>query len=352
MARPPLPLTVIGGFLGSGKTTLLNRWLSMAGGQRLAVLVNDFGAINIDAQLVAARTGDVIALTNGCVCCQIGDDLGAALIRVLDAPTPFDAVVIEASGVSDPARIGRYGRATPDLVLDGVIVLVDSAAFATQAADPLLAETLQRQVAGADLLVLNKGDLATLAEGVAAREQLRAWAPEVPQLATTDGVVPAALLSSAGLADLIATGSDAPGTSPGLEGVDAESSPFDGRSRSALLPGPVRRIGRPGVLDASGVQHGSAFETWCRRPRATLSSAALDRWLRTLPRDVLRLKGVVDTDKLGWVELQYASGRGRLRPIDAGANAEAALVAIGLAGRLPRTDLDAALAAAALESER
>ena len=352
MARPPLPLSVIGGFLGSGKTTLLNRWLSMAGGRRLAVLVNDFGAINIDAQLIAASTGDVIALTNGCVCCQIGDDLGAALIGVLDAPIPFDAVVIEASGVSDPARIGRYGRATPDLVLDGVIVLVDAAAFATQAANPLLADTLQRQVAGADLLVLNKSDLATLAQGVATREQLRAWAPEVPQVTATDGVVPAALLSSSGLADLIVTGADAPESPLRLEGVGAESSPFDGGSRSPLLPGPVRRIGRPGVLDAGAVQHGSAFETWCHRPQATVSSAALDRWLRALPRGVLRVKGVIETDKLGWVELQYASGRGRLRPINAGANAEAALVAIGLPGCLPRTDLDAALAAAAFESER
>jgi len=286
------------------------------------------------------------------VCCQIGDDLGAALIGVLDAPIPFDAVVIEASGVSDPARIGRYGRATPDLVLDGVIVLVDAAAFATQAANPLLADTLQRQVAGADLLVLNKSDLATLAQGVATREQLRAWAPEVPQVAATDGVVPAALLSSSGLADLIVTGADAPESPLRLEGVGAESSPFDGGSRSPLLPGLVRRIGRPGVLDAGAVQHGSAFETWCHRPQATVSSAALDRWLRALPRGVLRVKGVIETDKLGWVELQYASGRGRLRPINAGANAEAALVAIGLPGCLPRADLDAALAAAAFESER
>ena len=244
MARPPLPLTVVGGFLGSGKTTLLNRWLRGAGGQRLAVLVNDFGALNIDAQLVAASAGDVIALTNGCVCCQIGDDLGAALIRVLDAPTPFDAVVDEASGVSDPARIGRYGRATPDLVLDGVIVLVDAAAFAAQAADPLLADTLQRQVVGADLLVLNKSDLATPAQELAARERLQAWAPAVPHVAATEGAVAPELLSSTGLADLLAG--------------------------SPSVPEPARRIGRPGVLNPEAVQHGSMFETWSHRPQGAL----------------------------------------------------------------------------------
>jgi G3E family GTPase len=344
MARPPLPLTVIGGFLGSGKTTLLNRWLRAAGGRRLAVLVNDFGALNIDAQLIEASTGDVIALTNGCVCCQIGDDLGAALIRVLDAPTPFDAVVIEASGVSDPARIGRYGRATPDLVLDGVIVLVDAVAFAAQAADPLLADTLQRQVAGADLLVLNKSDLATSAQVIAARERLQAWAPEVPQVSATEGAVAPALLSSSGLDPLIATAPDRPGTRVALEGAGAAPPPPGDMSGSPSGREPARRIGRPGVLNAGAVQHGSMFETWFHRPRAKLSSAALDRLLRTMPRGVLRLKGVVETDTLGWVELQYASGRGRLRPISPGAFPEAALVAIGLAGCLPRTELDAALA--------
>ena len=102
----------------------------------------------------------------------------------------------------------------------------------------------------------------------------------------------------------------------------------------------------------SAVQHGSVFETWSHRPEGTLSTAALDRLLRTLPRGVLRLKGVVETDTLGWVELQYASGRGRLRPIGAGAITEAGVIAIGLAGQLPRTDLDAAFAAALCNPHR
>ena len=108
-----LPFTVIGGFLGAGKTTLLNHWLRHADGQRLAVLVNDFGALNIDAGLIKAHSGDTIALTNGCVCCQIGDDLSMALIGVLQQRERFDAVVVEASGVSDPWRIAQLAWPIP-----------------------------------------------------------------------------------------------------------------------------------------------------------------------------------------------------------------------------------------------
>ncbi|HNB43617.1 MAG TPA: GTP-binding protein, partial [Burkholderiaceae bacterium] len=153
-----IPLTVIGGFLGAGKTTLVNRLLAEAGGRRIAVLVNDFGALDIDAALVANSAGDTVALSNGCVCCSIGDDLAAALLRVLEASPRFDAVVIEASGVSDPWRIAQIGLAEPALELGGVVVLVDASAALGQSRDPLLADTLLRQLHAADLLVLNKID--------------------------------------------------------------------------------------------------------------------------------------------------------------------------------------------------
>ncbi len=190
-----IPFTVIGGFLGAGKTTLLNRWLAQLGaaGQpqapRIAVLVNDFGAINIDAALVQQAGSDSIALSNGCVCCAIGDDLSAAITSLLQASPPFDAVVVEASGVSDPWRIAQHALAEPRLQLQAVLLLVDAAALAGHLADPLLADTLTRPLAHADLVLLNHADRASAADLAAARAWVLADAaqrgqPAAPLLET------------------------------------------------------------------------------------------------------------------------------------------------------------------------
>src|SRR5665213_3036640 len=97
-----LPLTVIGGFLGAGKTTLLTHLLRGDHGRRIAVLVNDFGAINIDAELVRSRTADTISLANGCACCSVAGDLTRALVALAQREDPPDAIVLEASGLADP----------------------------------------------------------------------------------------------------------------------------------------------------------------------------------------------------------------------------------------------------------
>ena len=104
-----VPVAVVGGYLGAGKTTLINHLLSSPHGLRLAVLVNDFGAIDIDADLLSAHEGDTISLSNGCVCCAIGDALGDALDRVLEADPPPDRIVAEqpegvAPGSTDRPR--------------------------------------------------------------------------------------------------------------------------------------------------------------------------------------------------------------------------------------------------------
>jgi G3E family GTPase len=155
-----IPLTVIGGFLGAGKTTLLNRLLRGATGRRFAVMVNDFGALDIDGRLVADHGGDTIALANGCLCCTIGDSLVTALLSLLERPDRFDHIVVETSGVADPGRIADLAVLEPRLSRDGVIVVVDAAEVCARAADRRVGDTIIRQLAAADLLVLNKTDLA------------------------------------------------------------------------------------------------------------------------------------------------------------------------------------------------
>jgi G3E family GTPase len=160
MTSDAIPFTVIGGFLGAGKTTLLNRLLRGATGRRFAVLVNDFGALDIDGRLVAEHGGDTIALANGCLCCTIGDSLVTTLLGLLERRERFDHIVVEASGVANPGRIADLAVLEPRLARDGVIVVVDAAHVRERAADRRVGDTVMRQLGVADLLVLNKVDLA------------------------------------------------------------------------------------------------------------------------------------------------------------------------------------------------
>ncbi len=329
-ARPRLPLTVIGGFLGAGKTTLLNRLLRESKGRRLAVLVNDFGALNIDAELVASSSGQTLALTNGCVCCSIGDDLTRALIGVLESPEPFDAVVIEASGVSDPWRIAQVGLADPGLSLDGVVVLVDASACLAHAADPLLADSVLRQIESADLIVVNKIDLVDAGARQRVLDWLESIAGSTPRFETTQGEVPMPLLSgSALLAD--------------------ESGRADRQDRQAN-PDAAHAEHEHHAGHELSHDHGELFDTWSIRPEAEFSAKALRELLRQVPAGVLRLKGIVRTDEHGWAELQFAGRHGSLRKALAAPAAGGAVVAIGLRSRLPAHALDAAFDASCSDS--
>ena len=326
-----LPLTVIGGFLGAGKTTLLQHWLQHAAGQRLAILVNDFGALNLDASLIAAQSGDTFALTNGCVCCQIGDDMGRALGQVLDRAQDFDGVVIEASGVSDPWRIAQMGRADPGLCLDGVIVVLDASCASAQAQDPLLADTLLRQVRAADQLVLNHADEASAAQLQALQDWLEGVAPGVAQWPTSRAQVPLAVLSSAALADAPRWSARHAAPGPLVTGSPSQAAMARQGTHTA-----VQAASQPAPV------HAQQFASWSCQPQRRFAQAALQAWLQAPPRGLLRLKGWVLSDQqpTQWLEVQFAGRQGSVRKCAAPADG-AALVAIGLAQQLPRQELDA-----------
>lgn len=193
-----VPLTLLGGYLGAGKTTVLNELLARTE-RPIAVLVNDVGQVNIDARLVARRSGDTIELTDGCVCCSLSDGFGAAFDQLRARTTPPEHVVVELSGVADPSRVTPWGRSA-GFRLDGVVVLLDVDQFAGLDTDPMAGPVLQRQLAAADLIVLTKLDLIDPASDAIplVRDRLTTTAPGVPVIEGAEAVATAGLLEIGG----------------------------------------------------------------------------------------------------------------------------------------------------------
>lgn len=176
-----IPVVVVSGYLGAGKTTFINRVLSGATA-RITVLVNDFGSVNIDASLIANTNGDTIELTNGCICCAVGDDLAAAMWDIVEAVVPPDMVIIETSGVADPRITSTYAH-IPGLRTGGIIVLVDDTNIGTQTGNRLIASTVSRQIAAADMLLVSKSDGSPYDGSLAL---IRMINPSAPVMATEE----------------------------------------------------------------------------------------------------------------------------------------------------------------------
>ena len=173
-----LPVVLIGGFLGSGKTTLLNHLLRNTDKSRVAVLVNDFGEISIDVSLIESVEGNIFHIAGGCMCCSYGNDLVAALRYISTKRDLFDRVLIETSGVSLPYAIACTIPLIAGLELKTTVVVVDSYSFWSQLDDPLLSDTVIRQIASANLIVLNKVDRILVSEQEAYLSQLKRMCPE------------------------------------------------------------------------------------------------------------------------------------------------------------------------------
>lgn len=153
-----IPMVIVGGWLGSGKTTYINQLLGAATGERIAVIVNDVGELNIDSSLIASDDGETIELTNGCVCCTIGGSLGLTLKDLVDAPSPPDRIVIEASGIADPAAVAKYGD-KDRLQLESILVMVDVQTIEKRLADSYGGGLYRAQLAAAGVIIPTKLDL-------------------------------------------------------------------------------------------------------------------------------------------------------------------------------------------------
>ncbi|MEV0360726.1 CobW family GTP-binding protein [Nocardia sp. NPDC050697] len=187
-----IPVLIVAGFLGSGKTTLLNHLLRAAGDTRIGVVVNDFGAVNIDAMLVAGQVDAMVSLGNGCVCCAVDlGELDEMFTRLTESRHAVDVIVVEASGLAEPRNLVRMviGSANPRIRYGGLVEVVDAEQFpATSARHPELLTHLRL----ADLVVLNKIDRAPDAGAVRAR--IAETVGQVPIHATTHGRVAPGLL--------------------------------------------------------------------------------------------------------------------------------------------------------------
>jgi G3E family GTPase len=246
-----IPVTVIGGFLGAGKTTFLNHLLA-SGTTRTAVLVNDFGDINIDATLIARHDGTTMTLTNGCICCSIGGGFIETLGRVLDAETPFAHIVIEASGVGDPWRIAEIALIEPTLRLNRLIVVADATRIAQLLIDPRVGDTVRNQFARGDVVLLNKSDLADPATLDAARQAVLAVRPGVRIMVTSRDAMPAL------------TALDTATTATGF---------------------------RADAVDTAAPDHNADFRRWAYRRDGAFDRSRLAAALADLPPQLLRLKG-------------------------------------------------------------
>jgi G3E family GTPase len=194
-----LPVTIITGFLGSGKTTLLNHILTNQQGLKTAVLVNEFGEIGIDNELIVTTGDDMVELNNGCVCCTINNDLVEAVYKVLEREDKVDYLVVETTGLADPLPVALtfLGTELRDMTrLDSIVTLVDCENFSL---DLFKSEAAHSQIAYGDIILLNKVDLVDEADVDALEIRIRDIKAGARILRTTKSQVPLPLILSVGL---------------------------------------------------------------------------------------------------------------------------------------------------------
>jgi G3E family GTPase len=258
-----IPTTVLTGFLGAGKTTLLNHILSAQRKQQIAVIVNEFGEVGIDAQLVIGAEEEIIELNNGCICCTVRGDLTRAVGNLLKSGRNIDHIVIETTGIADPAPViqsfilDEILRSNVDL--DSIVTVVDALHIAEQ----LQNEEAREQIAFADVVLVNKIDLVSTEEFQALLHLVRSLNPLAKIHQTKN--------CSIDLHHVL--------------GVRA----FDLRNALKL---------DPQLLTESAHEHTADISSVSIRAQGPLDPTRLTRWLNELAqskgKDLLRMKGIVE----------------------------------------------------------
>jgi len=270
-----VPITFVAGYLGAGKTTAINEVLAQAD-RPIAVIVNDVGSINIDAALIRRRSGNTIELTDGCVCCSSIDGFGAAFDQIRAGSEPPEHVIVELSGVAEPARVVPWGSSA-GFLLDGVVVVAAVDQLVDDSMPAWIRAHVDRQIAEADLLVLTKADLAESSAVVAARDRMDELAPGIP-------IVDAGVREPGALGRFLALGGHRAGDAARVPGAtlfdlhDANTIPVDG------------------PLDRAGID------------------ALLDSLPRHVGGHIARVKGVIETPD-GLVLVQVVGTRREVTPL-------------------------------------
>jgi G3E family GTPase len=271
-----VPITILTGFLGAGKTTLLNRILTGNHGLRVGVLVNDFGSINIDAELIVGVDNNMISLANGCVCCQIRDDLVESVDTLLARPEGIEYILLEASGVADPSGIFATftdANLRDRIRLDSVICVVDADQVFAHPEYPPLMQLKLHQVGFADMLILNKVDLA----GPEQVTKVRAWLDEhfnrLRIVETNYCQVPYEILLGVGRFDPVRAGLNLRAAGQGCSDASCHDETHG--------------------HNHNGQNHSKVFSTWSYETDQPLALEAVRESLRKLPGNIYRAKGVI-----------------------------------------------------------